>query len=118
MTACIELEPYALQVKGGNMSPEFPLGCVVVVEPGAVATDGAFVIADIQSGLCIARYRANAQTHWIETLCPLVKLACDDEFKIRGVVVQRAAGRGIRRKHYVPTPSREGNAPPNATAPS
>jgi SOS-response transcriptional repressor LexA len=118
MTACIELEPYALQVKAGDMAPEFPLGCVVVIEPAAAAIDGAFVIADIHSGLCVARYRANAQTHWIETLCPLVKLACDDEFKIRGVVVQRAAGRGIRRKHYVPMPSREENAAPNARAPS
>lgn len=44
-SACAGGEPYALMVLGDSMLPEFSEGEVIVVEPGGVAKDGAYVIA-------------------------------------------------------------------------
>ena len=35
MSGCASAEPFALQVLGNSMSPEFSEGCVVIVDPGA-----------------------------------------------------------------------------------
>ena len=46
MTACNGSESFALQVLGPSMAPEFPAGCIVIVEPAGVVTDGCFVVAE------------------------------------------------------------------------
>ena len=43
---CSALEPYALQVTGDSMAPEFWDGCVIIVEPGGAVRNGSFVIVD------------------------------------------------------------------------
>ena len=40
MSNCASSEPYALQVLGDSMAPEFPDGCVVVSETGGAVHDG------------------------------------------------------------------------------
>ena len=46
MTACNGSESFALQVLGPSMAPEFPAGCIVIVEPSGVVSDGCFVVAE------------------------------------------------------------------------
>ena len=46
-TTCIEAEPFALRVIDDSMAPEFAPGCVIVIDPTGLATDGAFVLAEI-----------------------------------------------------------------------
>jgi len=36
--SCSEAEPFALQVHGDSMEPEFTHGCVIVVDPAGVMT--------------------------------------------------------------------------------
>ena len=48
---CSTLEPYALRVLGDSMEPEFPEGCVVIVDPGHVAHDGSYVIVEFADRL-------------------------------------------------------------------
>ncbi len=38
-------EPFALQVLGDSMAPEFENGHIIVIDPEAVVKDGAFVFA-------------------------------------------------------------------------
>lgn len=45
-TTCTESEPFALQVTDESMAPEFPVGCVVIIDPTASPVNGSFVIAD------------------------------------------------------------------------
>ncbi len=47
---CSTLEPYALRVLGDSMEPEFPEGCVVIVDPGHVPRDGA-ICGKVRSGV-------------------------------------------------------------------
>jgi len=43
---CSTLEPYALRVLGDSMEPEFPDGCIVIVDPGYAPRDGAYVVVE------------------------------------------------------------------------
>ena len=43
---CSQLEPFALRVTDDSMAPEFPEGCVIVIEPALGAEDGQYVVAD------------------------------------------------------------------------
>jgi len=53
MTHCAENEPFALQVTDDSMAPEFPAGCVIVVEPGNAAEDRQYVIFRDGDELCL-----------------------------------------------------------------
>ena len=45
MSGCAGNEPFVLQVLGDSMEPEFPDGCMVIVEPSNQVKSGYFVIA-------------------------------------------------------------------------
>ena len=53
MSNCASSEPFALQVLGDSMAPEFPDGCVVVSEPGGAVHDGCYVIADYKGEIIL-----------------------------------------------------------------
>lgn len=44
-SSCAESEPFALQVLGDSMEPEFIDGAVIIIDPAAPRVDGAFVFA-------------------------------------------------------------------------
>lgn len=103
MSGCLELEPYVLRVVGESMTPEFPPGAVVVIEPAVTARDGTFVVADTPTGVILRRYRESGDQRWLEELSGSALVAARVSMvdaSIRGVVVSRAATPGIRRKHY------------------
>ena len=43
--SCSEAEPFALQVHGDSMEPEFKHGCIIVVDPAGVLKNECFVVA-------------------------------------------------------------------------
>ena len=99
---CIEAEPYALRVTDDSMAPEFPCGCVVIVDPTGVATDGAFVLAEHDGGLTLRRLRVDDNGVRLEAgaagypvMRPENGLAA-----IKGVIVQRAGRRRRDHKRY------------------
>ena len=53
MSGCASAEPFALQVLGNSMAPEFSEGCVVIVDPGAPLCHGAFVVAEHGDGVIL-----------------------------------------------------------------
>ena len=100
-TGCSESEPFALQVLGDSMVPEFADGVIVIVDPAGVVESGRYVVA-LHEGeyyfrqLVIedGKYFLKALNENYETL-PIPGL--DD---IRGVVIQQAGRRRKDRKHY------------------
>ena len=102
-SSCTELEPFALQVLDESMAPEFPPGCVVVIEPARTAAAGDFVVAESPEGLVLRVVREAGAGRRLEALAagvPAVPLDAEAGVAIRGVVVQRAPSRAAPRKRY------------------
>ena len=99
---CIEAEPYALRVSDDSMAPEFPRGCVIVIDPTGVARDGAFVLAEHQDGFVFRLLRIDGGDIRLEALGDGHAVIRPDNglAAIRGVVVQRAGRRRREHKRY------------------
>ncbi len=101
--SCIEAEPFALQVLDDTMAPEFPPGCIVIIDPTGRARDGAHVLAEVK-GEFILRTLASLPAGGFELRAqmpgqPAIALA-DGLDAVRGVVTQRAGRRRSQHKHY------------------
>ncbi len=99
---CIEAEPYALRVSDDSMAPEFPRGCVIVIDPTGVARDGAFVLAEHDGGFVFRMLRTDGDDVRLEALSAGHTVIRPDKglAAIRGVVVQRAGRRRREHKRY------------------
>ena len=102
MSNCAGSEPFALQVLGDSMAPEFPDGCVVVSEPGSAVHDGCYVIADYKGEIILRQLRLTASEWHLEPLNPKYPhLKIDGPESIRGIVIQRAGRRRADRQSYL-----------------
>ena len=107
--SCSKSEPFALQVLGNSMEPEFPDQCVVIVEPWDFpAEHGMYVMAMVEDTRWFRLYLNDDQGERLVALndlypeIPLQGL----EWKVEGIIVQRtllrrqsASGRR-ESKHY------------------
>ena len=115
-TTCIEAEPFALRVIDDSMAPEFAPGCVILVDPTGLATDGAFVLAEIDGEYIFRQLRRTEEGDRLVALndsYPAIPLPGGAAIapggiaerprersplaSVRGVVVQRA---GVRRRDH------------------
>ncbi|KAA3624189.1 MAG: S24 family peptidase [Proteobacteria bacterium] len=102
MSACAESEPFALQVLGDSMEPEFPNGVIVIIEPTGAVEDGTFVVAFHEDGVILRRLRSVEDDWRLEALNPAYpEIPISGMEQIRGRVVQRAGRRRKERKSYV-----------------
>ena len=98
---CSELEPYALQVTGDSMAPEFWDGCVIIIEPGSAARHGSFVVVDHDGDTLFRQLQMESERRFLKPLnasYPVIELTAT--YNIRGVVVQRTGRRRSQHKHY------------------
>ncbi len=105
---CSSAEPFALQVIGNSMEPEFPDGCIVVIEPAGRCRHGMYIMALVEGVRWFRRYLKDGGSERLIALndtYPPIDLAGLD-WQVEGVIVQRNLGRGQsptkRRnvKHY------------------
>jgi SOS-response transcriptional repressor LexA len=101
--SCAELEPFALQVLGDSMEPEFPDQCIVVIEPTSQPRDGMYLMALVEGVRWFRQYRKDNEGERLvalNDLYPEIDLT-GLEWKPEGVIVQRNLPRdpdkGIRR---------------------
>ncbi|MFM1891712.1 MAG: hypothetical protein RLZ44_789 [Pseudomonadota bacterium] len=101
--SCAELEPFALQVLGDSMEPEFPDQCIVVIEPTSQARHGMYVMVLVEGVRWFRQYLNDADGERLvalNDLYPQIELAGLD-WKVEGMIVQRNLprdrARGIRR---------------------
>lgn len=102
---CSYNELYPLQVLDDSMEPEFPVNCVIVVEPSNICATGAYVVAETQGERWFRQFVSTANGKRLVALkpgYPDIELS-DGDYKILGVIVQRNLGRKIKHYHpYVP----------------
>ena len=103
LDACSSAEPFALMVLGDSMAPEFLEGEVILIEPEGLATDGSFVLAQL-NGEWIFRQLARNGSGWrLQALNPAYPAAdIPDLGAVKGVIIQKSKP-GSRRasKRYV-----------------
>lgn len=103
LDACSSAEPFALMVLGDSMEPEFLEGEIILIEPEGLATDGSFVLAQLD-GEWIFRQLARQGDGWrlqaLNPAYPGADIAGLDA--VKGVIIQKSKP-GNRRatKRYV-----------------
>ncbi len=94
-------EPYALRVLGDSMLPEFQHGHIVIVDPGGMVRDGAFIVVDYGGEVILGRLAVDGERRRI---CYLNEgypaLDLNPPYEIKGVVIQRVGRRRKDRKYY------------------
>ena len=99
--SCSALEPYALRVLGDSMEPEFPDGCVVIVDPGHPPRDGAYVIVEFAGDVFFRQLVFDGERRFLKPLNPKYGgFELTPPSTNRGGVVQQAGKRRSQRKHY------------------
>lgn len=101
MTGCEGSEPFALRVLGDSMEPEFKEGDVIVVEPGATAENGAYVVALHADEYVFRRLVFRRGKCYLE---PLNQRYSPTEIRlsmVKGRVVSKSNGRGRQIKSYL-----------------
>ena len=91
-----------LRVLDDSMAPEFRPGCMIVVDPTGRATDGAYVVAEVEGEIRLRRLRCEGGQAWLEALdCAIpTRPIGADLAVIMGVVTQRAGTRRRDHKRY------------------
>ncbi|MGV6826636.1 MAG: S24 family peptidase [bacterium] len=99
-SSCSESEPFALQVLGNSMEPEFPENCIIMVEPTDAAISGMYVMVMVDGTRWFRQYMKDDQGERLialNSLYPEIPLEGLD-WKIEGVIMQRNIKRQV--KHY------------------
>lgn len=105
---CSSSEPFALQVIGDSMEPEFPDGCIVVIEPSAWCQHGMYVMVMVEGVRWFRQYQMDAGSERLVALndvYPPIGLGGLD-WRVEGIVMQRNLRRDQSRtgrrnvKHY------------------
>jgi len=117
-TGCSMHEPYALQVLGVDMEPEFPDKCVVIVEPTEQCRSDMFVFAEVEGVRWFRQYRRDDQgREWLlalNTSFPQIELT-GLEWKVLGVIIQRNIRRQVKHYEYRDAGAAS-SAPPSSIA--
>ena len=101
--SCAGSEPFALQVLGDEMEPEFENGIIIVVDPDGIVENGSYVVAQLDEEFYFR------QLVWDDDKRYFLK-ALNDRYEamevsgievVKGVVVQKAGKYRRQRKHYV-----------------
>lgn len=98
---CSMHEPYALQVLGDEMEPEFPDKCIVIIEPTDQFRNGVYVFAEVEGVRWFRQYRreADGRQRLIALNERYPEIELDGlEWKVLGVIIQRNIRRRV--KHY------------------
>ena len=99
--SCSTLEPYALQVLGDSMEPEFADGCVIIVDPGYAPRDGSYVVVEFAGDVFFRQLIFEGERRFLKPLNPKYgAFELTAPYTIRGGVVQQAGMRRSQRKHY------------------
>ncbi len=100
-TGCEQDALFALQVLDDSMEPEFPAGCIIVIDPATTVKNGSFVLAMHNEEYIFRQLLIQEEKYYLKpmrTNYPVLEIASLDA--IKGVIVQRAGKRRKDHKHY------------------
>lgn len=98
---CASDEPFALQVLGDSMEPEFENGCIIVIDPAGVIQNGCFVLADIKGEYIFRQLLVQEDRLYLKPMKSSYEILEIPNLKsIAGVIVQKAGTRRRQHKRY------------------
>ena len=100
LSSCSSKEPFALQVLGDSMEPEFPDQCMIIIEPADWCQSGMYVMVMVEGVRWFRQYikdDAGERLVALNDLYPDIPLQ-DLEWKPEGIIMQRNIKRKV--KHY------------------
>ena len=101
-STCTEAETFALMVRDDSMEPEFAQGCIIIVDPTGRASEGAFVVAEVNETLTFGQLSLRGDQYLLTPLNPAYPdiLIESVATSVKGVVTQRAGKRRRYHKRY------------------
>jgi len=95
-------EPFALRVVGDSMAPEFEDGCIIIIDPEGIISDGSYVLARYRDEYIFRQLVYGEGTYYLKTLAEGHEIIeIPDLVPVEGVVTQQGRRRRADRKHYV-----------------
>lgn len=105
---CSMHEPFALQVLGDEMEPEFPDKCIVIIEPTNQCTDAMYVFVEVEGVRWFRQYLRDESGRErliaLNDLYPEIDLT-GLEWQVLGVIIQRNLRRKIKHYTYEASPA-------------
>lgn len=101
---CTSKAPFALQVLGDSMEPEFVDGCVIIIDPNHPPVHGTYVVADYDGETTFRQFVIRDSKQYLVALneqYPDIEIT--GKLNVRGVITQRARSRRLglpKAKHY------------------
>ncbi|HHB93328.1 MAG TPA: S24 family peptidase [Thioploca sp.] len=95
-------EPFALQVLGDSMLPEFKEGHIIIIEPDGVVENGSYVLAIHEKEYIFRQLIIDDENYFLKPLnssYPTLEIPTLED--IKGVITQRAGTRRKEHKKYV-----------------
>ena len=102
MSGCAGNEPFALQVLGDSMEPEFPDGVIIIVEPGGVIKHECYVVAEYDEEFILRQLSIEEDHIQLKPLNQQYPTISIPELSaIKGRVIQRCGQRRKDHKSYL-----------------
>jgi len=105
ISACSSNSPYALQVLGDSMEPEFREGAIIIVDPSVPLHHNAYVVIDYKGETTFRQFVVRDDKHYLVALNDAYEdELITEEYTIRGIISQQARSRklGIKKAiHYL-----------------
>ena len=103
LEACAAAEAFALMVLGDSMAPEFVEGEIILIEPEGLATEGSYVLAQLDGEWIFRQLVRHGEAWRLQALNPAYPAAdIVDLTPIKGVIIQKSQpGRRKASKRYV-----------------
>jgi SOS-response transcriptional repressor LexA len=100
-SSCSNADPFALQVLGNSMEPEFPDQCIVIIDPAGVVSDGSYVFATYNGEYIFRRLKIeNGEYFLVPENDKYETLSIPGIEAVHGKIIQRAGTRRKDRKRY------------------
>ena len=99
---CAQKEPYALQVLGADMEPEFPDKCIIVIEPYTRAVPDSYVVAEVEGEKWFRQYKEEAGRIYLSANNPIYPdIDLNNlEWEVVGIIRQRNVKRDVQHFEY------------------
>ncbi len=100
-SSCSNSDPFALQVLGDSMEPEFPDKCIIIIDPAGVISNGSYVFATHNGEYIFRQLKIEDGKYYLVPLNENYEVIEIPGIEaIHGKIVQRAGKRRADRKHY------------------
>jgi len=101
---CSESEPFALQVLGDSMEPEFPDKCIIIIEPFEQKIADTYVFVEVEGSKWFRQYKVDDNGREYLYACndtyPDIDVK-DLNWKVLGLIRQRNIKRQVKHYSYV-----------------